>query len=297
MKILITGATGLIGRSFINEFTDHQYTALCRNKHAASSVLGKQVNLISSLEELTDLNDFDAVINLAGEPIVGKRWNPQQKQKIVDSRCKTTQTLVELFLKSSEPPKAFISGSAIGIYGVNCQQGTDERSLVVAQDFAAELCLRWENIAHQAAERTRVATLRTGIVLSAKGGALQKMLPAFRLNAGGRLGDGSQFMSWIHISDMISAIHFILENETIEGPVNLVSPQPVTNQTFTQALAKSLNKIAVLPAPSFALKLALGEAASLLLGSQHVKPTVLEKAGYRFQFPELTEALNDSVKD
>lgn len=295
MKILITGATGLIGRNFIRRFHQYQYVALCRNPRAARTLLGSNVELIQSLDELNNLDGFDAVINLAGEPIVGKRWSPKQKLLITDSRLVTTQKIVQLIEQSSQAPTTFISGSAIGIYGINCPAGTHERSPIDASDFAANLCVEWEQVARQAAELTRVVNLRTGIVLSTQGGALQKMLPAFRLNAGGRLGNGQQMMSWIHIEDMCAAINYILHHQTITGPVNMVAPNAVTNAQFTEILAKELNRVALIPAPAFALKLALGEAASLLLGSQQVEPVVLNGAGFEFKYATLSSALKNLI--
>ncbi|TCS43323.1 TIGR01777 family oxidoreductase [Reinekea marinisedimentorum] len=296
MKILITGATGLIGRNFIRRFHQYHYVALSRRPEAARKLLGSSVELIQSLDELTNLDGFDAVINLAGEPIVGKRWSRSQKRLIADSRFTTTLKLVQLFEQSSQPPATFISGSAIGIYGINAA-GLHETSPVTADDFAANLCKEWEQIAQQAAELTRVVALRTGIVLSTQGGALQKMLPAFRLGAGGKLGSGEQMMSWIHIEDMCAAINFLLHNETITGAVNMVAPNSVTNAQFTELLAKELHRLAIIPAPAFALKLALGEAASLLLGSQKIEPRVLESAGFEYRYATLSSALENLISE
>jgi uncharacterized protein (TIGR01777 family) len=295
MKILITGATGLIGRNFVQRFDQYQYVVLTRNANAARKTLGPKPLLIQNLNELSDLNTFSAVLNLAGEPIVGKRWSAKQKQKITESRILTTQRLVHLIQQSSYPPRTFISGSAVGIYGVNCIAGCHEQSSPEATDFAAQLCVNWEQTAQQVAKITRVVTLRTAIVLSTQGGALQKMLPAFRLNMGGPLSDGRQLMSWIHIEDMCNAIHFILQNEDIAGPVNMAAPSPVTNLEFTKTLASVLQKTAIFPVPSLALKLLLGEAASLLLGSQNVTPHVLQKANFKYKHAHLNKALSHLI--
>lgn len=296
MKILMTGGTGLIGHRFIQRYPEHEYTVLTRSPEKAKKKLPNTVALLDSLSTLENLDGFDGVINLAGEPIVDKRWTEHQKQAIRDSRWSVTQQLVDLFRLSKTPPSVFLSGSAIGIYGDHGDFVVTERDTSTTLDFAASLCQRWEAIAKEAEPYTRVVHLRTGIVLDPKGGALAKMLTPFKLCLGGRLGNGRQFMSWIHIQDMVGGIAFLLNNKESSGAFNMVAPEPVTNQQFTEALAAALNRMAVLPVPSFMLKLMLGESSRLLLGSQRVNPDALISQSYSFQFPDLNAALTDLLK-
>lgn len=296
MKILMTGGTGLIGQRFIQAYPDHEYTVLTRSTQKAKEKLPASVTLLTCLSELESLDMFDAVINLAGEPIIDKRWTDQQKRTICDSRWDITQQLVDLFRVSLSPPSIFLSGSAIGVYSDHGDLLITERDVATNNDFASSVCRQWEEIARQAEPYTRVVYLRTGIVLDSEGGALAKMLTPFKLYLGGRIGNGRQFMSWIHIQDMIGAIEFLLNNTDINGAVNMVAPEAVTNQQFTQALASTLNRIAVLPVPKTMLKLILGESSALLLGSQRVEPGRLLEASFGFKYPELQAALSDLLK-
>lgn len=293
MKILMTGGTGLIGSRFINDFEQHDYTVLSRSPHKAQKALPANLNIINDLSKLNDLNEFDAVINLAGEPIMDKRWSQRQKALICQSRWHTTDKLVKLFAQSSTPPSVFISGSAVGIYGSRGDDYLIENQEGFERDFASRLCQRWENIANDAAHYTRLVTLRTGIVLDAKGGALGKMLPMFKLSLGGKIGDGQQFMPWIHIQDMVNGIAFLLENQECEGPFNMVSPHAVTNRKFTEEFAHTLGKRAYFTLPKIVMKTLLGESSTLLLGSQRVVPEKLIEAGFHFDFPEIHDAFSD----
>jgi uncharacterized protein (TIGR01777 family) len=299
MNILMTGGTGLIGQAFIRQFDDHQFTVLSRskpNKANASSALPATVNLIDSLDRLHNLDDFDAVINLAGEPIIDKRWSPKQKHIICQSRWLLTQQLVDLFANSQTPPSVFLNGSAIGAYGDRGDQIVTEASPVEVTDFPTKLCLKWEEIAMGAAPYTRVVLLRTGIVLAAHGGALGKMLLPFKCCLGGRIGDGRQFMSWIHYQDHLNAMQFALLESSISGAVNLVAPEAQRNSVFTQALAKSLNRVAVVPLPKKILQLLLGESSCLLLDSQRIAPQKLLQNGFEFKFQSVKLAFDNLLK-
>ena len=291
MKILVTGGTGLIGLAFIRQSQEHQFTVLVRSIEKAKRQLPTSVTLINSLESLTNLDDFDGVINLAGEPIIDKRWSKKQKECICESRWHTTQQLVTLFARSNNPPEIFLSGSAIGVYGNRVDETLTETSPVEKSDFASGLCLRWEALAKQVEPMSRVVLLRTGIVLTPTGGALAKMLLPFKLCLGGRIGDGLQYMSWIHLQDHINAMQYLLTESNVSGAVNLVAPQPQRNQFFTNTLAATLQRIAIIPVPKIILKLLLGESSSLLLGSQRVMPQVLLDNGFKFEFPSLNTAL------
>ncbi len=296
MNILITGGTGLIGSAFIRQFDEHQYTVLTRSPAHAKTLLPAHVQLLDSLERLDNLDTFDAVINLAGAAIIDKRWSDQRKQEICNSRWLLTEQLVELFARSEKPPQVFLSGSAIGVYGHHGSDDLTEDSPVKERDFPTKLCLQWETIARRAEPYTRVALLRTGIVLAPKGGALGKMLLPFKLCLGGRIGSGEQYMSWIHYQDHINAMHYLLNEASVAGPVNLVAPNPQTNSQFTQALAKALGRIAIFPVPKQVMQLLLGESACLLLDSQKVLPNKLLDSGFKFKFEHLAAALNDVVR-
>jgi uncharacterized protein (TIGR01777 family) len=294
VNILVTGGTGLIGKAFIYQYyPQYQFTVLSRSPKRAKTQLPNNVAIIDDLLNLNDLNGFDAVINLAGEPIIDKRWTASQKQIVCESRWSITEQLVELFKKSSFAPKVFLSGSAIGIYGDRGNAELDESDSFEADDFPSLLCRRWEEIAGQAEPYTRTVYLRTGIVLTAEGGALKKMLLPFKCGVGGKIGSGQQYMSWIHYRDMIAAINYILNNPQISGAVNMVAPVPEANQIFTQQLASALNRLAVLPVPAWLLRILLGESSCLLLASQRVRPKKLLDSGFVFSNPELSLALAD----
>lgn len=292
MNILMTGGTGLIGRAFIKQFSDYHFTVLTRSLAGVKKDFPDEVRFIESLDQLNNLNDFDAVINLAGEPIIDKRWSDDQKKMINLSRWKITEQLATLFASSKNPPKVFLSGSAIGIYGNRGEEVLTESSDIKNNDFPSSLCYRWEEIAAQAASYTRVVQLRTGIVLSADGGALSKMLMPFKYCLGGRVSCGEQFMSWIHYEDHIAAMNYLL-TANLSGPVNLVAPRPEKNKIFTELLAQTLGRIALIPVPEKILKLALGESSCLLLDSQRVIPQALLDANFTFRYPDLKSAFRD----
>ncbi len=294
MKILLTGGTGLIGKALIPQLPqDTHIVVLTRDRYMAAMKFDPYVKLVESLEEV-DFNEIDCVINLAGEPIADKRWSHRQKQILKHSRWHLTKELVKRIKKAASPPKLLISGSAIGYYGRQSATGITESFSDVNQEFTHELCEKWESIAMEAqSEQTRVVTLRTGIVLSAQGGALSKMLPAFRMGVGGKLASGEQAMSWIHIQDMVNAIQFLMENESAVGPFNLTAPEPVTNAAFSAALAKTLGRPCALVTPAFVLKGLFGEMSDLLIHGQHVVPDKLIKLGFEFRYPQLEAAFAD----
>lgn len=291
MRILITGGTGFLGSHWLASRPHDDITLLTRQ--LSPSLAHPQVRLIHSLAELDNANEFDVVMNLAGEAIVGKRWSEAQKQRIWHSRVTLTRQLVSLINRSDTPPRLLLSGSAIGIYGATEGPGVTESSDFrrCEDDFAQQLCLAWESEAEQVSGATRCVCLRTGIVLSSAGGALAQMLPAFRFGLGARLGDGSQQMSWIHLHDWIGAVNAIIADCAFRGAVNLVAPNPVSNSQFTRELVHSLRRPALFKAPGWILKLLLGEASQLLLDSQRVLPETLLLRQFQFQHPELAGAL------
>ncbi|MEQ1963551.1 TIGR01777 family oxidoreductase [Xenorhabdus khoisanae] len=298
MRILLTGGTGLIGHHLTCRLLSltHSITILSRSPQKVYSLFSDRVECWTTLDDQNDLNDFDAVINLAGEPIVNKRWTPKQKIILCQSRWQLTERLSKLINASESPPSVFISGSAIGYYGNQGQSVVTEND-PPHDEFTHRLCERWEQLALQAkSEKTRVCLLRTGIVLAKKGGALQKMLPMFRLGLGGTIGNGKQYMPWIHIDDMVNGIYYLLVSPELSGPFNMTSPYPIHNEQFSAILAKVLHRPSLVRIPAFVLKAMMGEAAELVLGGQQAIPRNLEEAGFGFRYFRLEEALQDILK-
>ena len=270
MRILITGGTGLIGRALIPQLNkdEHHIVLFSRDKDRAkysfSAPRPRFENIIDNLDDI-DFNTLDAVVNLAGEAIINKRWSDKQKRILCDSRWQLTTKLANKILASESPPSTFISGSAIGIYGRQGESHVDEDFDRFHPEFSSKLCKEWEALALKAeSEKTRVCLLRTGIVLAENGGALSKMLPAFRLGLGGPIGNGQQAMSWIHIEDMANMIIFILNKPELSGPFNATAPESVTNKVFSNTLAKQLHRPCFFIVPAFLLKLVMGEMSDLI---------------------------------
>ncbi len=293
MKILITGGTGLIGRALCRDLlaAGHQLTVLSRRPESVKAKCGGAVEAISSLSQWDDNRTFDAVINLAGEPIVDARWTESRKKALWDSRVALTEKLVERIRHARHKPAVLLSGSAIGYYGDRADQVLDESS-TSASDFAARLCQAWEAAALEATDLgVRVCLLRTGLVLSRQGGFLARMLPPFKLGLGASLGNGRQWLSWIHLDDYIAIVMRLLASAEIAGPVNMTAPVPVTQRDFSANLAKVLHRPALFVAPGCLLKFILGERADMLLGGQRVMPTKMAYHGFRFAYPDITAAL------
>ena len=300
MHIFITGGTGLIGRHLIPALlrdASTKITVLTRDAIKAKVSLPDNVALVTSLDDTFDFDNVDAVINLAGEPIADKRWSETQKTRICESRWQITQQLTDKINAAEQPPATFISGSAIGYYGRQGDKLVTEAFTEVHREFTHTVCEQWERIALQASQKSRVCLLRTGVVLSGDGGALSKMRLPFSLGLGGRIGDGNQYMSWIHINDMVAAILFLLKHKNCEGAYNLTAPTPVTNSEFVKAYAASLGRPAIFPMPALALKLLMGEAADLLLTGQRVVPQKLQDAGFQFSFSDVQSAFADIESD
>ena len=293
-RILISGASGLIGSALVAslESQGHEVTRLVRRKPRDSS--GVQWDPTRTIPPGL-VSGFDAVIHLSGENIAGY-WTEQKKCRIRESRIFTTDFLAQALAKAEQRPGTFICASAIGHYGNRGDEILTEES-PSGDGFFPEVCREWELATEPAADAgIRVVNLRTGIVLSREGGALKQMLLPFRLGLGGKIGDGRQWWSWIHIADLGSAVHHILQNDSLRGPVNMTAPNPVTNAEFTNALADALRRPARLPVPAFALRLLFGELADEgLLASARVVPEKLAQSGFVFAFPELKSALQDLV--
>jgi len=293
MRILLTGGTGLIGKHFIQSYPDFNYTVVTRSPDKYSQ--SENMNYISQ-DQLEQLTDIDAVINLQGENLFAKRWNQVQKAVIRQSRLAITEKLVDLINQRVITPKAFISGSAIGFYGRQTIKNIAEDFNQPYVEYSHTLCQDWENTAAKASDHCRVCLLRTGIVLSTKGGALQQMLPTFKLGLGSTIASGQQYMSWIHIDDMVAAIHFILTQPSINGAVNATAPNPVTNIEFSHCLANVLSRPCWLPLPATIARLMLGEVADILIHGQHVIPQKLADHGFTFSYPTLSTALHALLK-
>ncbi len=286
-KLLITGASGFIGSAVCEKFTDFEVIGLTRNPERQSS--GSSVRWIRSLDECREA--FEGVINLAGRPLDRGRWNVRVKNEIVNSRVGLTEQLYSSL--SEHPPKWLINASAIGYYGPHATDDVLIEQSAFVESFSHHLCSQWEQAASKfSILGTRVCCLRLGVVLAAHGGALKKMLPAFRLGLGGPLGSGDQWMSWIHLDDVVNIIRFCIETE-LDGPVNAVAPEAVTNRNFSQALAKALGRPCFFKMPACVVKTLFGEMAEeLLLKGQRVKPEKLLNAHYQFLYPSIDSAFH-----
>jgi uncharacterized protein len=290
MRILVTGSTGLIGSALISALSAQGHTVVRLVRGQPQAATDVRWNPATGQLDAAALEGLDAVVHLAGENVAG-RWTPEKKARIFDSRVQGTQLLSETLARLKNPPRALASASAIGFYGNRGNEVLREDSSL-GTGFMAEVCRAWEAATEAASNAgIRVVHLRFGIVLSAQGGALAKMLTPFRLGLGGRIG-GNQYWSWIALDDSVGAICHALTTETLEGMVNIVAPQAVTNREFTTTLGRVLGRPTILPVPAFALRLALGEMADeALLSSARVEPARLAGTGYIFRYPNLEGAL------
>lgn len=303
-KIIVTGATGLIGGELCNALVSrgNEVTIFTRNIESAKNVLGEKFNYVkwnyrNPAEWQKSLLDKDAVIHLAGANLFAKRWTENYKKEILESRRISTKNLVAGLKNSGSKVKVFICSSGVGYYGSRGDETLTENA-TAGNDFIADVVTKWEGEAAEAsAFGVRTAMLRQGIVLSKKGGALTKFLPPFKFFIGGALGNGRQFFPWIHIDDLIAICLFILDNEKVSGAVNTVSPQTIRMQDFAKALGKVLKRPSLFNVPKFALRMLLGEAASTILSSQRVMPKKLIKLGFKFKFENLEDALKDLLKN
>lgn len=293
MKVLVSGSHGLVGKALTHSFTDdgHEVVRLVRRERnfGAPEV---EWHPDQGRIDAAHLEGIDAVVHLAGDNIAAGRWTTQKKRIIRESRVQGTSLLSDTLANLSRPPSVFISASAIGFYGNRGDESLTEES-APGSDFLAKVCIDWEAATKSAAEKgIRTAHARFGVILDAHEGALAKMLPPFRVGIGGKVGDGKQWMSWIALSDVIAGLRFLVEDKSIDGPVNFVAPNPVTNAEFTSTLGRVVSRPTILPMPAFVARLAFGEMAdALLLSSQRVDPAVLEDKGFLFTWPTLEPAL------
>jgi uncharacterized protein (TIGR01777 family) len=290
-RIAITGASGLIGSALVGHLKSEGHTVQRLVRRATVAPDEIQWDPKTGFVDLEALRGVDAVIHLAGVGVGDKRWTKKYKSEILNSRLLGTTAIANAVAEVK--PQVFISASAIGWYGDSGNRAVTE-SDSAGNDFLAAVCREWEGAADLAGE-VRTVKLRTGLVLDPTGGALGRMLPLFRFGLGGKLGSGNQWWSWITLHDVVRAITFSLEHN-VAGPINLTSPNPVTNQEFTSTLARALKRPALFPAPAIALKIALGGFSSEILGSKKVIPTALTDAGFQWDYPHLTGALKALIE-
>ena len=299
MRILITGASGLIGTSLQRSFDEKGYEMLLASRSEPKSERDIQWNADTGFakEDLPRLEGLDAAIHLAGESISALRWTDEKKKAIRDSRVHGTRTMIETFAQLEEKPKVFISASAIGFYG---DRGDDEvtETSAAGDTFLSDVSKEWESESRRAEDMgIRTVLLRNGIVLSKEGGALATMMTPFKLGVGGVVGSGKQWMSWVSLDDVVGIVNYALENENLRGAINVASPNPVTNEEFTKTLGEVLYRPTFLPLPEFAVNLVFGEMGdALLIDSTKVIPKRLLDAGYKFKYPEIKPALENAVK-
>ncbi|MBL0349864.1 MAG: TIGR01777 family protein [Elusimicrobia bacterium] len=291
MKILISGSTGLIGEALTAALRADgvEVVRLARRATPEPHVLWDPA---AGTIDKAGLDGFDAVVHLAGKSIAAGRWTRKLKNEILQSRVVGTELLAQSLAGLARPPKAFVCASAIGFYGNRGHDALGETS-PAGTGFLPDVCRAWEAAAEPARQKgLRVAHVRFGVVLSERGGALAKMLLPFKLGLGGTLGSGDQFMGWISLEDAVGAVRHVLSTATLEGPLNAVAPQALTNREFTKALGRALHRPTIFPVPGFAARLVLGEMAeALLLASQRVEPRRLLESGYRFRHPDIDAAL------
>ena len=309
MRIVVAGGSGFLGSALTDQLTTEGHDVVVLTRQAGAPTAGQPQNRNAgritsatwkpdghSGEWARTLHASDAVINLAGESIAAKRWTTAQKDNIRTSRLLATRSLAAAIRETPKAPRVFVSGSAVGYYGDRGDEALTEAS-APGDDFLANVCKEWESAASEVASLTRVAVVRTGIVLDRKGGALPKMLPPFFMFAGGRIGSGSQYMPSIHKRDWTRLVCWILRNDEARGAFNATGPKPVTNTAFSKALGHALRRPSLVPAPAFALRIVLGEMAdALLLSGQRALPVRATDLGFSFLFGNVDEALADIFK-
>ena len=295
MHILLTGGTGLIGRKLCQYWVGqgHRLTVWSRQPSQVARLCGASVKGVARLEDI-GAQPLDAVVNLAGAPIADRPWTGKRRSLLWASRISLTEQLLGWLEQREQRPAVLISGSAVGWYGDGGERELSEQSQPVKEDFASHLCIAWEETAQRAeALGIRVVLVRTGLVLSSQGGFLKRLLVPFKLGLGGPIGNGRQWMPWVHIDDQIALIDFLLHRSDARGPYNACAPEPVRNRDFARHLGKALHRPALLPLPSLLLRAGLGELSGLLLGGQRARPVRLQEAGFNFRFARLETALDD----
>ena len=298
MRILLTGGTGLIGRALCRHWANQGHALLVWSRTPAQVTnLCSGAQGMASLKDLEGVGPLDAVVNLAGTPIADRPWSTSRRKLLWSSRVDLTRELVEWLDRQPQRPKVLLSGSAVGWYGDGGERILDESSSPVKADFGSVLCQAWEHEAERAQRLgMRVVLLRTAPVLAREGGMLARLRWPFSLGLGGRLGNGRQWMPWIHVDDEVAMIDHLLQNEHSHGVFNACAPEQVQNADFTQALAQALHRPAILPVPAWGLRLALGEMSALLLGGQRIEPKRALESGFQFRYPTLRQALSNVLE-
>jgi hypothetical protein len=300
MKVVVTGATGFLGRPLVDALAadGHDVVVLTRASSRDSARVPDRARAVGWTPNggigpwAAEIDGAGAVVNLAGESIAARRWTAAQKQRILDSRVDATRSIVAAMQRAATPPHVLVSGSAVGYYGPRGDEVVTEET-EAGGDFLAQVCRQWEAEASRASsDRTRVVFVRTGLVLEKDGGALPQMLPPFKFGVGGPVGSGRQYWPWIHRRDWVALVRWAIQNATAVGPVNGTAPNPVNSATFAHALGKAMHRPSFMPAPGFALRLALGEMADgLLLSGQRAVPRRAERGGFTFSYPRVDTAL------
>lgn len=296
MHILLTGGTGLIGQHLCQRWLGegHRLTAWSRRPEQVAKICGTGVRGVARLDDIAEDDPVDAVINLAGAPIADRPWTAARRTVLWASRVALTEQLLAWLERREQRPPVLISGSAVGWYGDGGERELTESSAPVKEDFASQLCIAWEETALRAqALGIRVVLVRTGLVLAADGGFLSRLRLPYKLGLGGPLGDGRQWMPWVHIDDQIALIDFLMQHNEASGPYNACAPEPVRNREFAKRLGRTLHRPAFMPMPALLLKAGLGELSTLLLGGQRARPVRLLAAGFTFRFNDLQSALDN----
>lgn len=298
MNVVVTGGTGFIGSALCKRLSAAGYTVtvLTRDRHRAQQQFEGQIRPIESLKELEDETAPETIVNLAGLSLGSGRWTKELKQTFISSRVGVTGQLIDYIADAPSPPRLLISGSAVGYYGARGDEVLTEDSSP-GQEYQADLCKAWETEALKATSYgVRVCLLRSGVVLGKGGGALSSLVPQFKLGLGGHVGSGKQWMSWIHIDDLMDTVLHLMANESLQGPFNVTTPNPETNRDFGSKLGAALNRPAFMWAPGWAMRLLVGEMAHLYVTGQKVIPKRLLVSGYKFRYPTLPLALTEILK-
>lgn len=297
MNFLITGGSGFIGRSLCRFLIDagHEVTVFSRNVKKSTKILPNSAKVVDTLDYE---QNYNVIVNLAGEPLVNKRWTQTQKQCIYTSRLETTEKIIDLIEKSEHKPALLLSSSAVGFYGYSDSEEFTEGSAPANYGFTHDLCDEWEQKAYLAREYdVRVCVLRTGLVLESFGGVLAKMLPIFKFGLGGKMGTGAQWVSWVHMDDLLGIMMHIVDDYDVDGAVNVTAPEPVSNDGFIKALGNVLKRPTFLTIPAVVLNLLYGEMANLLLlKGQKVLPKKILETGYKFKYENIDEALKGIMR-
>jgi uncharacterized protein (TIGR01777 family) len=297
MKIVVAGGSGFLGTPLRRDLVNDGHTVVNLTRDVAPTAPGDVTWTPDGTAGAwaTALNGADAVVNLAGTGIADKRWSDARKQAIRSSRLRATRSLVAACVRSPVPPRAFVSASAVGYYGPHGDERVTEAT-PAGTDFLADVCVEWEREAAKASAATRVAIVRTGLVLHPEGGALRPMLLPFKLGVGGPIASGRQFMPWIHRDDWSGLVRWLISHRSAQGPFNASAPEPVTSKEFAQSLGRALHRPAILPVPAVALRLLLGEMADLLVTGHRAVPSRALEIGFPFRFTRLDDALRDLLQ-